>query len=122
MLRFMNQPQECEFGGPSPSHIRTSSRARDDTRALALAKNRVNELEQELKNTRSELELLRSKPSFATQREDYVLGEMDHINRQLQCEFMTPFVLKKFSFACIMLWTNSFLAFCRFCSRCPARK
>jgi len=89
MLCFVNQPQECESGGPSSSRARTSGRARNDTRALALAKNRVSELEQELKSTRAELELLRSRPSFATQREEYVLGEMDNINRQLECEFMT---------------------------------
>ena len=108
MLHFVNQPQECESGGPSPSRTRTSGQSRNDARVLSFAKNRVSELEQELKSTRAELELLRSRPSFATQREEYVLGEMDHINRQLECEFMTPFLLKKFSFACIMLWTNNF--------------
>ena len=95
MLRFMNQPQECKSGGPSPSRVRTrtSGQARNDVRALALAKNRVSELEQELKSTRAELELLRSKPSFATQREEYVLGEMDNINRQLESEFMPSLLL-----------------------------
>ena len=93
----MNQPQECESGGPSPSRTRTrtSGRARNDTRALALAKNRVSELEQELKSARAELELLRSKSSFATQRENYVLREMDNINRQLESEFMIPLLLKR---------------------------
>ena len=117
MLCFVNQPQECDSGGPSPSRARTrtSGQARDNTRALALAKNRVSELEQELKNTRSELELLRSKPSFATQREEYVLGEMDNINRQLECEFMTPFLLKSFYLFALCFGPVT-LAFCRFCA------
>jgi len=50
-------------------------------------------LEQELKKTRAELELLRSRPSFATQREEYVLGEIDNVNRQLDCKFMTSHFL-----------------------------
>ena len=39
------------------------------------------------------------RPALATQREDYVLGEMDLVNRQLECEcspcfdygYLTPF-------------------------------
>ena len=60
------------------------------------------------------MELLRSKPSFATQRDDYVLGEMDHINRQLQCEFMTPFLLKSFHLLALCFEPIAFWPFAGF--------
>ena len=85
----MNQPQEHMPGGSSIPHTQTPGHARNDARVLAFATNRVKELEQELRSTQAELVLLRSRPSFATQREEYVLGEMDNINRQLECEYMT---------------------------------
>ena len=111
----MNQPQECESGGPSPSRTRTSGQTRNDARVLAFAKNRVSELEQELKSTRAELELLRSRPSFATQREEYVLGEMDNINKQLECEFMTSFLLKSIHLFALCFGPVT-LSFWRFCA------
>jgi len=113
IMLFMKQPQEREYSRTPPSHSRTAGQANNDARVLAFAKNRVKELEQELKNTRAELELLRSRPSFAAQREEYVLGEMDHINRQLDCEFTTPPLFDSiyvFSL-CLIIF-----AFRRFCS------
>ena len=44
-------------------------------------------MEQELKSAQNELKMLKARPGLATQREDYVLGEMDLVNRQLDCEY-----------------------------------
>ena len=56
---------------------------RNDARVLAFAKNKVVQLTQELKNTQAELKILKGKPAFATQREDYVLAEVEIVNSQL---------------------------------------
>jgi len=85
----VHQPQEIERPGSPPVPTRTPAQTKNDARVLAYAKNRVRELEQKLKSTQAELALLRSLPSFATQREHYVIGEMEYINRQLDCEFVT---------------------------------
>ena len=53
-------------------------------------KARVVKLEQDLKSAQRELDTLRMRPAPATEREDYVLGEMDLVNRQLECEY-NPF-------------------------------
>ena len=49
-------------------------------------KARVAKLEQDLKNAQSELDMMRARPALPTQREDYVLGEMEIVNRQLECK------------------------------------
>jgi hypothetical protein len=112
----VNQLQKCECGASLPSHTRTPAQVRNDARVLAFAKNRVQELEQELKNTRAELALLRSKPSFATQREKYVLGEMDIVNRQLDCKFTTSSFFPNFCIFLRLCLGPIILAFCRFCA------
>ena len=58
----------------------------NDARVMAYMKARVVKLEQELKDAQRDLDLRRARPALATQREKYVLGEMDLVNRQLECE------------------------------------
>ena len=59
----------------------------NDAKVMDYMKSRVVKLEQELKSAQSELNVLRMRPAPATDREDYVLGEMDLVNRQLECEY-----------------------------------
>jgi len=47
----------------------------------------VTRLREELKNTQNELDRIRARPAPASEREDYVLGEMDIVNRQLDCKY-----------------------------------
>ena len=54
---------------------------------MEYAKAKYVEMNQELENAQDELNRLRASPALATQRERYVLGEMDLVNRQLDCEF-----------------------------------
>ena len=59
----------------------------NDAKVMEYMKTRVVRLEQELKSAQRELNMLRMRPAPATQREDYVLGEMELVNRQLDCEY-----------------------------------
>jgi hypothetical protein len=59
----------------------------NDARLIEFMKAKHVEMEQKLKNTQAELNRLRTMPALATQRERYVLGEMDLVNRQLECKF-----------------------------------
>ena len=68
---------------------RAAAEARNDAKVLAYAKKRVVTLEQELRTTQTELKLLKAKPALATQREEYVLGEVEHSNRQLEGMYPT---------------------------------
>ena len=62
----------------------------NDAAVMRYMKARVTKLEQELGNARSELDRMRARPALPTQREDYVLGEMEIVNRQLECEHDCP--------------------------------
>jgi hypothetical protein len=60
-------------------------RSVNDQRVLTFMRNKVVELESKLKNAELELERLRSRPVAPfSQREEFLLGEMDLIGRQLQ--------------------------------------
>ena len=59
----------------------------NDAKVMEYMKTRVVRLEQDLKSAQSELNMLKMRPALATQREDYVLVEMDLVNRQLDCEY-----------------------------------
>ena len=59
----------------------------NDAQVMEYMKTRVVRLEQELKSAQRKLNTLRMRPAPATQRENYVLGEMDLVNMQLDCEY-----------------------------------
>jgi len=63
-------------------------------------RNRVVKLEQDLKAAQREIERLHSRPALATERESYVLGEMELANRQLECEYESCFICKYHHFGC----------------------
>ena len=58
----------------------------NDAAVMRYMKARVAKLEHELGNARSELDRMRARPGLPTQREEYVLGEMEIVNRQLECK------------------------------------
>ena len=61
------------------------ARSVNDQRVITFMRNKVVELESKLKSAELELERLRSRPVAPfSQREDFLLGEIDLICRQLQ--------------------------------------
>ena len=57
---------------------------------------KIGRLEQELASVQRELDRMRAKPAFPTQRENYVLGEMDIVNMQLESEYICYFAVERF--------------------------
>ena len=61
------------------------ARSVNDQRVITFMRNKVVELESKLKSAELELERLRSRPIAPfSQREEFLLGEIDLISRQLQ--------------------------------------
>ena len=58
----------------------------NDAAVMRYMNARVAKLEQELGSARSELDRMRARPALPTQQEEYVLGEMEIVNRQLECK------------------------------------
>ena len=58
----------------------------NDAAVIRYMKARLAKLEQELGSARSELDRMRAMPALPTQREEYVVGEMEIVNRQLECK------------------------------------
>ena len=58
----------------------------NDAAVIRYMKARLAKQEQELASARSELDRMRTRPALPTQREEYVLGEMEIVNRQLECK------------------------------------
>jgi len=49
--------------------------------------NRIAKLDADLAATRTELDALKSKPSPSTEREAFLLTELENVNHQLECKF-----------------------------------
>ena len=58
---------------------RSQAQVANDARVMAFAKARVVQLEQDLRSAQNELNTLKARLALATQREDYVLGEVELI-------------------------------------------
>ena len=50
-----------------------------------MAARKVERLEGELARANREIDRLHSRPAPASDRENYIIGEMDFVNRQLEC-------------------------------------
>ena len=48
---------------------------------------RIAKLDADLAATRAELDALKSKPSPSTEREAFLLTELENVNHQLECKF-----------------------------------
>ena len=70
-----------------PSITRSQAQVANDAKVMEFMKAKYVKMEQDLKNAQDELKRLKTRPALATQREGYVLGEMELINRQLECEY-----------------------------------
>ena len=71
----------------APATTRSQGQVINDAKVMEYMKTKYAEMKQELKSAQDELNRLRMRPALATQREGYVLGEMDLVNRQLECKF-----------------------------------
>ena len=56
----------------------------NDAAVIRYMKARLAKQEQELASVRSKLDRMRARPALPTQWEEYVLGEMEIVNRQLE--------------------------------------
>ena len=81
---------EADTSSAAPSHRRHRSppfpaRSVNDQRVITFMRNKIVELESKLKVAELELERLKSSPVAPfSQREEFLLGQMDLISRQLQ--------------------------------------
>ena len=80
---------EEDTSSAAPTHRRRAppapARSVNDQRVITFMRNKVVELESKLKSAELELERLRSRPVAPfSQREEFLLGEIDLISRQLQ--------------------------------------
>ena len=57
---------------------------------MAYMKTRIGNLERELKDVRAALDAERARAAPSSEREDYLIGELDLINRMLECENTRP--------------------------------
>ena len=89
IMLFEQSREPAASTGSSQAPVTTRSQAQvvNDAKVMEFMKAKFVKMEQELKNAQNELNRLRMRPTLATQHEDYVLGEMDLVNRQLECEF-----------------------------------
>ena len=70
---------------------------------------KIGRLEQELSSVQGELDRMRARPALLTQREDYVIGEMEIVNRQLECEYICYFALERFP-TVLICWSDTIFA------------
>ena len=93
------EPAASTGSSQAPTTTRSQAQVANDAKVMEFMKTKFVKMEQDLKSAQNELRLLKMKPALATQREDYVLGEMELVNRQLDCEFEFCSVYKLFCIA-----------------------
>jgi len=77
------------------------SRGANDQRVITFMRNKVVGLESKLRSAELKLERLRSQPGAPfSQREEFLLGEIDLISRQLQGRYFSTVLRLPFSFCC----------------------
>ena len=91
------EPAASTDSSQAPAATRSQAQVANDAKVMEFMKTRFVKMEQDLKRAQKELEMLKTRPALATQREDYVLGEMELVNRQLECKFESCFVYKLFA-------------------------
>ena len=97
MLFEQSREPAASTGSSQPQTTPSQAQVVNDAKVMEFIKTRYVKMEQELKNAQNELNRLKMRPALATQREDYVLGEMELVNRQLECKFESCFVYKLFA-------------------------
>ena len=81
------EPAASTGSSQAPTTTRSQAQVANDAKVMEFMKTKFVKMEQDLKSAQNELRLLKMRPALATQREDYVLGEMELVNRQLECEY-----------------------------------
>ena len=86
---FFGQSREpaASTGSAQPQPTQSQGQVAQNARVMEYMKVKYVKMDQELKSARDELNRMRARPGLSSQREDYVLGEMDIVNRQLECEY-----------------------------------
>ena len=108
------EPAASTGSSQAPAATRSQAQVVNDAKVMEFMKAKFVKMEQDLKNAQDELNRLRTRPALATQCEDYVLGEMELVNGQLNCKFESCSVYK---LSCIVL-SLSVRLMCPFCRLC----
>ena len=87
MLFEQSREPAASTGSSQPQPTRPQWQVVNDAKVMEYMKAKYVKMEQELKSAQDELNRLRTRPGLSSQRERYVLGEMDIVNRQLECEY-----------------------------------
>ena len=112
MLFEQSREPAASTGSSQPQTTRSQGQVANDAKVMEFMRTRYAKMEQELKNAQNELNRLRTRPGLSTQREDYVLGEMEFVNRQLECEYDLCFAYNLVRSLLDLVTTRMF---CRFC-------
>ena len=91
------EPATATSSSQAPITTRSQGQVVNDAKVMEFMNAKFVRMEQDLKDAQAELSRLRDRPALATQREDYVLREMELVNRQLECKFDSCFVYKLFA-------------------------
>ena len=91
------EPATATSSSLAPITTRSQGQVVNDAKVMEFMKAKFVRMEQDLNDAQAELNRLRARPTLSTQREDYVLGEMDLVNRQLECKFESCSVYKLFA-------------------------
>ena len=97
LIEQSREPAASTGSSQASTTTRSQAQVANDAKVMEFMKTKFVKMEQDLKNAQNELTRLKMRPALATQREDYVLGEMELVNRQLECEFESCSVYKLFA-------------------------
>ena len=97
------EPATATSSSQAPITSRSQGQVVNDAKVMEVMKGKFVRMEQDLKDAQAELNRLRARPALSTQREDYVLGEMELVNRQLECKFESCSIYKLFCVAFVFL-------------------
>ena len=78
-------------GAPAASSSSSARpRSKNDEVVMAWMKTRIVNLERELKDVRAALDAERARAAPSSEREDYLIGELDLINQMFECGYTRP--------------------------------
>ena len=99
LFEQLRGPATATSSSQAPVTTRSQGQVVNDAKVMEFMKAKFVKMEQDLKDAQAELNRLRARPALSSQHEDYVLGEMELVSRQLDCEFESCPVYK---FSCIV--------------------
>ena len=87
LFEQLREPATATSSSQAPITARSQGQVVNDAKVMEFMKAKFVRMEQDLKDAQAELNRLRARPALSTQCEDYVLGEMELVNRQLEYEY-----------------------------------